>query len=131
MNSTEISEIIMSRLADQRLSLAMLAERIAVPASVIEGIAAGETKLPLEYAERLAVALDTDPAVIAGPLLRQHFSSAAIDVLNYLCNAGHLTEAEKAWLSLLRVAAPDGLEPPSRIARRVICSLLANEEAHS
>jgi transcriptional regulator with XRE-family HTH domain len=131
MNSTEISDIIKSRMTSQGLSLAMLAERIAMPENVIASVLSGNAKLPLECAQRLAEALDMGMAEIASPLLRQHFNRPTVDLLHGLCSQEVLTDAERQWLSLLRQAAPGALESPSRFARRLLCALVTRDEVHN
>jgi hypothetical protein len=84
----------------------------------------GNAKLPLDKVANVAALIGCDARGLFRAALLQFYSNDTIQLLENMLAPPERTSAEEAWLSLIRGAAGDGLEPPNRFARRLVTALL-------
>jgi hypothetical protein len=84
----------------------------------------GNAKLPLDKVTDVAALIGCDARGLFRVALAQFYSSGTIQLLEHMLAPPERTAAEEAWLCLIRHAAGEGLEPPNRLARRLVMALL-------
>ena len=84
----------------------------------------GNAKLPIDKVADVAALIGCDARGLFRIALVQFYSNDTIQLLEHMLAPPERTSAEEAWLALVRHAAGDRLDPPSRVARRLLWALL-------
>jgi hypothetical protein len=94
------------------------------PEHLLRLVLHGNAKLPLDKVADVAALIGCDARGLFRVVLAQFYSSDTIQLLERMLAPPERNSAEEAWLGLIRRAAGDRLDPPSRVARRVLWALL-------
>ena len=94
------------------------------PEHLLRLVLDGNAKLPLDKVANVAALIGCDARGLFRVALAQFYSNDTIQLLEHMLAPPERAPAEEAWLSLIRRAAGEGLEPPSRFARRLLWALL-------
>ncbi len=81
-------------------------------------------KLPLDRVSDVATFVGCDARDLFRLALAQFYNSDTIHLLERMLAPPEMNAAEVAWLSLIRQAAGEELEPPNRFARRLVAALV-------
>lgn len=84
----------------------------------------GNAKLPLDNVAAVAALIGCDARGLFRVALGQFYSNDTIQLLERMLAPLERDSAEEAWLALIRRAAGDRLDPPSRVGRRLLWALL-------
>lgn len=83
-----------------------------------------QAKLPLDRVTEVAAFIGCDARDLFRVALAQFYNGATIHLLESMLAPREMSVVEEAWLRLIRCAGGDGLEPPSRVGRRLLWALL-------
>ena len=84
----------------------------------------GKAKLPLDKIADVAAIVGCDARGLFRAALAQFYGDDTIQLMERMFGPPERSSGEEAWISFIRRAAPDRLEPPNRFARRLLWTLL-------
>lgn len=117
-----------SYLSEKALAKGMDIERIEGPSGspehMLRLVLEGTAKLPLDKVEAVAALIGSDARNLFRLALPQFYSQDAIALMERMLGPQSRGSGEDAWVNFVRRAAPDGVEPPGRFARRLLWTLL-------
>jgi hypothetical protein len=94
------------------------------PEHLLRLVLHGNAKLPLDKVADVAALIGCDARGLFRVALAQFYRHDTIHLLERMLAPPERNSAEEAWLGLIRRAAGVRLDPPSRVARRLLWALL-------
>lgn len=124
MNSLPIRDYLSEHAAAVNLNLDSLNGPSGSPERVLRLILVSNAKLPLDRVADVAALVGCNARRLFRLALMQFYNDDTIQLLERMLGERERNPAEEAWLSLIRRAAGEQLEPPSRIGRGLLWALL-------
>lgn len=124
MNSLPISDYLSEHAAAAGLSPDDLDGPSGSPEHLVRLVLDDKAKLPLDKVADVATIVGCDARALFRVALAQFYSGDTIQLMEHMLGPHERNAGEEAWVSFIRSAAPDRLQPPNRFARRLPWTLL-------
>jgi hypothetical protein len=124
MNSLPIRNYLTECMATVGLSLHDIDGPTGSPRRLVRLVLDGTAKMPLDKVPDVAAMLRCDAMALFRLALAQFYSADTIALMERMLGPQERSVGEEAWVSFVRSAAPDDVQPPDSFARNMLRTLL-------